>query len=139
MFLEDKTYKRKTMESLVFLEKSHEFLPVLVMGGLAFGGAILLIGLSFLRGSGPTRQKKPIPSYEGGFPPFESAPKHFDVRFYLIALLFVLFNLVFTFLIPWALSFSEIGFFGCSMTLSFLMLLAFGFFYAWRKGALDWE
>ena len=78
-------------------------------------------------------------TYECGFEPFEEARFRFDIRFYLVSILFIIFDLEITLLFPWALSLHNIGFLGfCSMML-FLSILTIGFIYEWRKGALDWE
>ena len=87
--------------------------------------------------------KKPDPeklsAYECGFEPFEDSMMEFDVRFYLVAILFIIFDLEIAFLFPWAISLGQIGLYGfCSMML-FLFILTVGFIYEWKKGALDWE
>lgn len=80
-----------------------------------------------------------LKSYECGFDPFDNARTKFDVRFYLVAILFIIFDLEVAFLIPWAVSLKTIGVFGfCSMMI-FLLVLTVGFIYEWKKGALDWE
>ena len=115
-----------------------QYLPVLIFLaiGLGLGIAMLSIG-SLLSEHRPDREKSS--PYECGFPPFESARIPFDVRFYLVALLFIIFDLETAFLFPWAVSLRKIGWFGfISMTI-FLTLLIIGFIYEWRKGALQWE
>ena len=87
--------------------------------------------------------KKPDPeklsAYECGFEPFEDSRMEFDVRFYLVAILFIIFDLEIAFLFPWAISLGNIGLLGfCSMMI-FLFILTVGFVYEWKKGALDWE
>ena len=87
--------------------------------------------------------KKPDPeklsAYECGFEPFNDSRMEFDVRFYLVAILFIIFDLEIAFLFPWAISLGSIGFLGfCSMMI-FLFILSVGFIYEWKKGALDWE
>ena len=87
--------------------------------------------------------RKPDPAklsaYECGFDAFSDTRNKFDVRFYLVALLFIIFNLGIAFLFPWAVTLGKIGLFGfCSMIL-FLSVLVIGFIYGWKKGALDWE
>ena len=80
-----------------------------------------------------------VSSYECGFEPFEDARGRFDVRFYLVAILFIIFDLEVAFLFPWALSLKSIGMFGFWSMMIFLGLLTIGFIYEWRKGALEWE
>ena len=87
--------------------------------------------------------KKPDPeklsAYECGFEPFNDSRMEFDVRFYLVAILFIIFDLEIAFLFPWAISLGEIGFLGFISMMIFLVILTVGFIYEWKKGALDWE
>ena len=87
--------------------------------------------------------KKPDPeklsAYECGFEPFEDSRMEFDVRFYLVAILFIIFDLEIAFLFPWAISLGQIGLFGFISMMIFLFILTIGFIYEWKKGALDWE
>ena len=87
--------------------------------------------------------KKPDPeklsSYECGFEPFNDSRMEFDVRFYLVAILFIIFDLEIAFLFPWAISLGNIGILGFSSMMIFLFILTIGFIYEWKKGALDWE
>ena len=87
--------------------------------------------------------KKPDPeklsAYECGFEPFNDSRMEFDVRFYLVAILFIIFDLEIAFLFPWAISLGQIGLFGFSSMMIFLFILTIGFIYEWKKGALDWE
>ena len=87
--------------------------------------------------------KKPDPeklsSYECGFEPFNDSRMEFDVRFYLVAILFIIFDLEIAFLFPWAISLGNIGFLGFISMIIFLFILTIGFIYEWKKGALDWE
>jgi len=87
--------------------------------------------------------KKPDPqklsAYECGFEPFKDSRMEFDVRFYLVAILFIIFDLEIAFLFPWAVSLGKIGFFGFISMMIFLVILTVGFIYEWKKGALDWE
>ena len=85
----------------------------------------------------PDRDK--IAAYECGFDAFEDARGRFDVRFYLVAILFIIFDLEVAYLFPWAVSFSEIGLYGFWSMVVFLGLLTIGFVYEWKKGALEWE
>tara|TARA_B100000029_G_scaffold447031_1_gene468539 strand:- start:705 stop:1073 length:369 start_codon:yes stop_codon:yes gene_type:complete len=87
--------------------------------------------------------KKPDPeklsTYECGFEPFSDSRMEFDVRFYLVAILFIIFDLEIAFLFPWAISLGQIGFLGFISMMIFLLILTVGFVYEWKKGALDWE
>lgn len=115
-----------------------DYFSILVFMGVAFGLSILLILLSFLRGPHRPNTEKLSP-YECGFEAFSNARLKFDVRFYLIAILFIIFDLEIAFLFPWAVSLTEIGLFGFFSMLVFLIILTLGFIYEWRKGALEWE
>jgi NADH:ubiquinone oxidoreductase subunit 3 (subunit A) len=90
----------------------------------------------------PFRQPKGDPEkvspYECGFDPFDDARSRFDIQFYLVAILFIIFDLEVTFLFPWALVLKKVGFFGFWSMMVFLFILTVGFVYEWRKGALDW-
>ena len=87
--------------------------------------------------------KKPDPeklsAYECGFEPFNDSRMEFDIRFYLVAILFIIFDLEIAFLFPWAISLGKIGFLGFISMMFFLVILTVGFIYEWKKGALDWE
>jgi NADH-quinone oxidoreductase subunit A len=115
-----------------------EYLPTLlfliVAGGI--GVALLLVG-RLLGPQRPTVEK--LSPYECGFAAFEDARMQFDVRYYLIAILFIVFDLEIAFVFPWALVFRELGIFGLVEMGVFLALLVIGFVYVWKKGALEWE
>jgi len=115
-----------------------QYLPVLlfILVGLAVGVAPQLIG--YLLGPQRPDEAKNSP-YECGFEAFEDARMKFDVRYYLIAILFILFDLEIAFLFPWAIALKEIGFIGFIDMMIFLAILVAGFAYMWIKGALDWE
>lgn len=117
---------------------SVQYLPVLVFLGLAIlmGGA-LIIGGRLLGVHRPDKEKNS--PYECGFEAFEDARIKFDVRYYLIAIIFILFDLEIAFLFPWALVFKQLGFYGFIVMSVFLAILIVGFVYVWRKGALEWE
>ena len=83
--------------------------------------------------------QKNLSPYECGFEPFEDARIQFDVRFYLVAILFIIFDLEVAFLFPWAVALSDIGLFGFISMMIFLFLLTIGFIYEWKKGALEWD
>ena len=115
-----------------------EYFPILVF--LAIGG---VIAMAMVGGSLLVAQQKPyaekLSPYECGFEPFDDARRKFDVRFYLVAILFIIFDLEVAFLFPWAVSLSDIGVFGFLSMLGFLAVLTVGFIYEWCKGALEWE
>ena len=115
-----------------------EYFPILVFLGIAAGIAIAMVGGAFLA----ARQKpygEKLSAYECGFAPFDDTRRRFDVRFYLVAILFIIFDLEVAFLFPWAITLGEIGMFGFWSMVLFLGVLTIGFAYEWRKGALEWE
>lgn len=114
------------------------YLPVLlfILVGLAVGVGPMLIG-RLLGPNNPDPEK--LSPYESGFEAFEDARMQFDVRFYLVGILFILFDLEIAFLFPWAVSLDSVGFFGFVSMMIFLTILVVGFVYEWSKGALDWE
>jgi NADH-quinone oxidoreductase subunit A len=115
-----------------------EYVPILVFVVIAVGIAAAMLGGSLL-----LARQKPDPeklsTYECGFEPFDDTRRRFDVRFYLVAILFIIFDLEVAFLFPWAVGLAEIGWFGFLSMMGFLLVLTVGFLYEWRKGALDWE
>jgi NADH-quinone oxidoreductase subunit A len=118
------------------------YFPILlfILVGLAFGVAPLVLGGGLSRLLGVHRpDSEKLSPYECGFEAFEDARMKFDVRYYLIAILFILFDLEIAFLFPWAVVLQEIGFFGFMSMLLFLTILVVGFIYEWMKGALEWE
>lgn len=115
-----------------------DYFSILVFMGIAFGLSLFLVLLSFLRGPRRPNAEKLSP-YECGFEAFGDARLKFDVRFYLIAILFIIFDLEIAFLFPWAVSLLDIGLFGYFSMMAFLLILTVGFIYEWRKGALEWE
>jgi NADH-quinone oxidoreductase subunit A len=115
-----------------------QYLPILVfiLIGLGLGIAMLTAGSLF--GEHKPDEEK-TSEYECGFPAFENARLPFDVRFYLVAILFIIFDLETAFFVPWALVLRKIGWFGFGAMMIFLSLLVIGFIYEWKKGALEWE
>lgn len=114
------------------------YFPILlfILVGLAFGVVPILAGWLL----GPNRpDSEKLSPYECGFEAFEDARMKFDVRYYLIAILFILFDLEIAFLFPWAVVLKEIGLFGFVAMAIFLAILVVGFIYEWMKGALEWE
>ena len=114
------------------------YLPVLlfIAVGAAVGIGPMLLG-ALIGPNRPDAQK--LSPYECGFEAFEDARMQFDVRYYLVAILFILFDLEIAFLFPWAVSLTDIGLFGFLSMMLFLAILVLGFLYEWMKGALDWE
>ncbi len=115
-----------------------EYLPIFVFICLAAGISFAMVVASLVLASQRPDAEKLAP-YECGFEPFEDARGRFDVRFYLVAILFIIFDLEVAFLFPWAVAFGDIGVFGFWSMFVFLAVLTIGFAYEWRKGALDWE
>lgn len=114
------------------------YLPILIFLMIATGIALLAVLASWLVGrQNPDSEK--ISAYECGFEPFSDAHHKFDVRFYLVAILFIIFDLEVAFLFPWAVSLGNIGLFGFWSMVLFLFILTVGFIYEWKKGALEWE
>jgi NADH-quinone oxidoreductase subunit A len=115
-----------------------EYLPILIFLAIAVGlaGIIIVASLLVARQS-PDSEK--VSAYECGFEPFEDSRQRFDVRYYLVAILFIIFDLEVAFLFPWAVSLGNIGLFGFWSMVFFLGVLTVGFIYEWRKGALEWE
>jgi NADH-quinone oxidoreductase subunit A len=116
----------------------HGYLPVLVFLGIALMVGVLLLCVGLLLGSGQKDAEK-LSSYECGFEPFEDSRLKFDVRYYLVAILFIIFDLEIAFLFPWAVSLGAIGTFGILAMGVFLAVLVVGFIYEWKKGALEWD
>ena len=115
-----------------------EYLPILMFLGLAIVLSILMVAASLII----ARQKpdaEKLSAYECGFEAFDDARRKFDVRFYLVAILLIIFDLEVAFLFPWAVSLGEIGMFGFWSMVAFLGVLTIGFVYEWKKGALEWE
>ena len=114
------------------------YLPILIFLAVATAIGLVLLGLGFLFGSGKKDDEKLSP-YECGFEPFEDTRMKFDVRYYLVAILFIIFDLETAFLIPWAVSLDVVGGFGLIAMAIFLIILVVGFIYEWKKGALEWD
>ena len=115
-----------------------EYLPILIFLGVAIAMAILLVGAAYIVArQNPDAEK--LSAYECGFEAFDDTRGQFDVRFYLVAILFIIFDLEVAFLFPWAISLGDIGMFGFWSMVVFLGVLTVGFIYEWKKGALEWE
>jgi NADH-quinone oxidoreductase subunit A len=115
-----------------------DYLPIVVFLGVALGIAGALVIAPFLVAiRNPDIEK--VSAYECGFAAFDDARMKFDVRFYLVCLLFIIFDLEIAFLFPWAAAFRDLGLFGFWSMMIFLAVLTIGFVYEWRKGALEWD
>jgi len=115
-----------------------QYFPILVF--LAIAGAValaMIVASVVLARQRPDSEK--LSPYECGFEPFEDARVRFDVRYYLVAILFIIFDLEVAFLFPWAVSLGDVGLFGFWSMVVFLAVLTVGFAYEWKKGALEWE
>ena len=114
------------------------YLPILVFIGVAIIVGVVMEGLGFVLGTRHPDSQKLSP-YECGFEAFEDARMKFDIRFYLVAILFIIFDLDIAFLFPWAVVLDQIGMVGFLAMMVFLGILVIGFIYEWKKGALEWE
>ena len=115
-----------------------EYLPVLIFIFIAAGLSLVMFIASLIVGKKNPDPEK-LSAYECGFEAFADAHNKFDVRYYLVAILFIIFDLEIAFLFPWAISLGDIGLFGFWSMMVFLAILTIGFIYEWKKGALDWE
>jgi NADH-quinone oxidoreductase subunit A len=122
-----------SMETLL-----REYFPILVFLAIAGGVSTAMVAASVLVARQRPNKEKLSP-YECGFDPFEDARIRFDVRYYLVAILFIIFDLEVAFLFPWAVSLGDIGLFGFWSMVVFLAVLTIGFVYEWKKGALEWD
>ncbi len=114
------------------------YLPVIIFAGIsAVLGGVLLVAPFIVAYQSPDKEK--LSAYECGFNAFDDARMKFDIRFYLVAILFIIFDLEVAFLFPWAVAFGDLGAFGFWSMMVFLGVLTIGFIYEWRKGALEWD
>ena len=126
------------METLFHSELLASYLPVIIFMAIAAVISLVLLFVPFVVAfKSPDREK--LSAYECGFNAFDDARMKFDVRFYLVAILFIIFDLEVAFLFPWVLSFDSIGWFGFGSVMVFLAILTIGFVYEWKKGALEWN
>ena len=117
---------------------SVDYILILIFIVIGAGMALAMYLLSkILSPSSPDSEK--LSAYECGFEAFDDARSKFDVKFYLVSILFIIFDLEIAFLFPWAISLGQIGLFGFISMMIFLFILTIGFIYEWKKGALDWE
>jgi NADH-quinone oxidoreductase subunit A len=119
-------------------ELLQDYLPLVVFIAVSIGiGLSLLVAPFIVAYSSPDPEK--LSAYECGFNAFDDARMKFDVRFYLVAILFIIFDLEVSFLFPWAVAFGQLGTFGFWSMMLFLGVLTIGFIYEWKKGALEWD
>ena len=123
----------RVMEALL-----REYLPILIFLVIAIGMAGAFVLASFILARQRPDSEK-ASAYECGFEAFDDARNKFDVRFYLVAILFIIFDLEVAFLFPWAAAFKHVGWFGFWSMMIFLAVLTIGFIYEWKKGALEWD
>ncbi len=115
-----------------------EYIPLVILFGLVVATAAGIIVVShFIPGASPTPIKKT--PYESGMPPLGSTRERFSVKFYLIAILFIVFDLETVFMIPWAVSSRQLGLFGLGAMLLFVIMLVVGLVYEWKRGGLEWD
>ena len=115
-----------------------DYLPLVIFIGVSLFIAVALLVAPFLVAYNSPDSEK-LSAYECGFNAFDDARMKFDVRFYLVAILFIIFDLEVAFLFPWAITFGDLGWFGFWSMMTFLGVLTVGFVYEWRKGALEWD
>ena len=115
-----------------------EYLPIIIFLAIAIGLSLVMVAIPFVVGLRRPDAEK-LSAYECGFEAFDDARGKFDVRFYLVSLLFIIFDLEIAFLFPWSVTLREIGVFGFFSMMLFLGFLTVGFIYEWKKGALEWE
>ena len=119
-------------------EMLSEYLPILIFLAIALAlGLLLLLSATIIAVRNPDTEK--VSAYECGFNAFDDARMKFDVRFYLVSILFIVFDLEIAFLFPWAVAFKDVSLLGFWSMMVFLLILTVGFAYEWKKGALEWE
>lgn len=116
----------------------NEYIPIAVLLGLGILISIILIGLSLLLGPKRPTDRKGSP-YESGIVPIGEAQRRLPVKFYLVAVMFILFDIETIFLLPWAITFRKLGLFGLVEILIFIIILVIGYVWIWKKGALEWD
>ncbi len=128
----------EVMQTSAYLSFLTEYLPIVFLLGIALVLSVAFIVMAkIFAPSNPDEEK--TSTYECGFNSFDDSRMKFNVQFYLVAILFIIFDLEVVFLFPWAVSLEKIGIYGWSVVMLFLAELAIGLAYAWKKGALDWE
>jgi NADH-quinone oxidoreductase subunit A len=135
MFLENLSEGSPLLESNILTS----YLPILIFLMIAFGLSIFIIVIPFIVNK-RTNEKEKLSQYECGFEGIGSVVRSkFDIQFYLVAILFIIFDLEVAFLFPWAISLDQTGVFGFWSMFTFLVILTIGFIYEWKKGALEWK
>ena len=130
--------RQRRENEIAMSESLQDYLPRVVVIAVAMGLGVALLVVPFIVAySNPDPEK--LSAYECGFNAFDDARMKFDVRFYLVAILFIIFDLEVSFLFPWAVAFGQIGLYGFWSMMVFLGVLTIGFIYEWRKGALEWD
>ena len=120
------------------IEFLNNYLTIIIFLAIALGLSLGFVVFNFaFSPKNPDPEK--LSAYECGFEPFNDSRMEFDIRFYLVAILFIIFDLEIAFLFPWAITLGNIGYFGFFSMMLFLFILTIGFIYEWKKGALDWE
>jgi NADH-quinone oxidoreductase subunit A len=115
-----------------------EYIPLVLLAGFVIVNAVGMLGASqFLSPHRPTQIK--ASPYESGMPPLGDTHERFSVRFYMVAMLFIIFDIETVFMIPWGVAFRQLGLFGLVEMVVFVIILLVGYVYAWKRGALDWE
>ena len=122
----------------MFSEYLKDYLPIILFLIIALGLSTSFVVINFILAPQKPDPEK-LSAYECGFEPFDDSRMEFDVRFYLVAILFIIFDLEIAFLFPWAISLGNIGALGFWSMMIFLFILSVGFVYEWKKGALDWD
>jgi len=131
-------YIKILYKQFMLIEFLNNYFSIIIFLFLSLGLSLGFVVLNFiLSPKNPDPEK--LSAYECGFEPFSDSRMEFDVRFYLVAILFIIFDLEIAFLFPWAISLGNIGFVGFISMMIFLFILTIGFIYEWKKGALDWE
>lgn len=115
-----------------------DYLPIAVLLAIATGFALLVVAIGHLFGPRRPTERKSLP-YESGMTPFGPGTRRMPVRFYMVAVLFILFDIEVIFFLPWAIVLRQLGLFGLIEMIVFIFILLVGYFYAWKKGALEWE
>ena len=116
-----------------------EFAPICIYLVISLLVSLILLGLPFLFSSNSSTYPEKLSAYECGFDPFGDARSRFDIRFYLVSILFIILDPEVTFFFPWAVPLNKIDPFGSWSMMAFLLILTIGFLYEWKRGALDWE
>lgn len=135
MVISEKLYSQYIISSLSY---SSEYVYILTYFFISLAVSAIIFTLSYVL-SVRTTDKEKVSAYECGFNPFDDARNQFDVRFYLVAILFIIFDLEVSYLFPWAVALGKLTMFSFWSMFIFLVILTIGFVYEWKKGALEWE